>query len=1047
MMKSRKIIQSAILIMMWTAGISTATGSIPYEINYQGYLTDDQGDPLTGTHNFVFSMYDAATGGTALWTENHTAVSVENGVFHVIMGEFTAIDPDLFGTDFDGVYWLEVEIDGGVLEPRQRFTSVGQAFRSENAEDVYDQDVNPRSIAITGYGQVIDAAGQWVGNPTGLTGPSGPAGDTGPEGPQGVEGPTGPQGETGPAGPQGSTGLTGPQGATGAVGPQGSTGLTGPQGETGAAGPQGSTGLTGPQGATGAAGPQGSTGLTGPQGATGATGPQGSTGLTGPQGATGAAGPQGSTGLTGPQGATGAAGPQGSTGLTGPQGATGAAGPQGSTGLTGPQGATGAAGPQGSTGLTGPQGATGAAGPQGSTGLTGPQGATGAAGPQGSTGITGPQGATGAAGPQGSTGLTGPQGATGAAGPQGSTGITGPQGATGAAGPQGSTGLTGPQGATGAAGPQGSTGITGPQGATGAAGPQGSTGLTGPQGATGAAGPQGSTGITGPQGATGAAGPQGSTGITGPHGETGATGPHGETGATGPQGEAGATGPQGEAGATGPQGPIGPTGPVGGSNKQLIYNDNGSAAGSIAYYDESSDYMGIGTSEPASRLEIAGGKLRLSSTDYMNGQIQIHSSLSTSDAGSETSIGFYNQEAMNWVIGPGAGTGAKGDSPFGFLCSQSGVVMALMNDGKVGVGTDDPGHKLQLNGDLYVTGAYHDSSESAGSAGQVLSSTGTGTQWTAAGAGPTGPQGPSGDRGPSGPQGQTGPAGPVGGSDRQLIYNDDGSSAGAAVYYNDASGNLGIGTFGPASKLEIAGGKLYISSNDYGNGQIQIRNSLQTSDSGSETSIGFFNEGSLNWVIGPGAGTGTTGDSPFGFYSARGGIALALTADSDVGIGTTVPGNFRLKVNGEIAYVTDSATRRVHNQSTSIVKTSGATLFGFNWADVDATNYKVDLPTAGDYLVYGTFRAIHQGSANGFAAVRLYNVTDSQVVANSMRMLIEIQGGTSHGLVNMMCSGLWRVSVDGSKTIRLQGIATVQNTVGIQCDGNGYNEFGYIRLF
>ena len=39
----------------------------------------------------------------------------------------------------------------------------------------------------------------------------------------------------------------------------------------------------------------------------------------------------------------------------------------------------------------------------------------------------------------------------------------------------------------------------------------------------------------------------------------------------------------------------------------------------------------------------------------------------------------------------------------------------------------------KINGDLTVTGAYYDSSSSAGTSGQVLSSTGTGTSWVAAG--------------------------------------------------------------------------------------------------------------------------------------------------------------------------------------------------------------------------------------------------------------------------------------------------------------------------
>jgi hypothetical protein len=79
------------------------------------------------------------------------------------------------------------------------------------------------NIAVGGT-PVIDAGGNWVGSPTGLTGPQGPKGDagaTGPVGPQGPQGDTGAVGATGPAGPQGPEGATGPTGPIGLQGPEG----------------------------------------------------------------------------------------------------------------------------------------------------------------------------------------------------------------------------------------------------------------------------------------------------------------------------------------------------------------------------------------------------------------------------------------------------------------------------------------------------------------------------------------------------------------------------------------------------------------------------------------------------------------------------------------------------------------------------------------------------------------------------------------------------------------------------------------------------------
>ena len=139
----------------------------------------------------------------------------------------------------------------------------------------------------------------------------------------------------------------------------------------------------------------------------------------------------------------------------------------------------------------------------GSGGATGPQGPTGANGTDGVDGATGPQGPTGANGTDGVDGATGPQGPTGANGTDGVDGATGPQGPTGANGTDGTDGATGPQGPTGADGTDGVDGATGPQGPTGANGTDGVDGATGPQGPTGANGTDGVDGATGPQGPTG----------------------------------------------------------------------------------------------------------------------------------------------------------------------------------------------------------------------------------------------------------------------------------------------------------------------------------------------------------------------------------------------------------------------------------------------------------------------------------------------------------------------------------------------------------------
>ncbi len=270
-----------LLFILMTGSINTL-GAIPQQISYQGHLFDADGLPLNGTYPFTFSLFDADTGGTALWTETQASIPIQEGVFNVSLGEINPID-----LDFAGSLWLEVTIGDETLSPRMPLTSVGQAY---HAQDVSDETIHPRSIAISGYGEVISSAGEWMGETTGLIGPTGPQGPIGPQGIQGIAGPTGPVGPQGIQGDIGPQGPTGPQGIQGDIGPQGPAGPQGIQGDIGPQGPIGPQGIQGDIGPQGPTGPQGIQGDIGPQGP---TGPQGSQGDIGPQGPTG---PQGTTG-------------------------------------------------------------------------------------------------------------------------------------------------------------------------------------------------------------------------------------------------------------------------------------------------------------------------------------------------------------------------------------------------------------------------------------------------------------------------------------------------------------------------------------------------------------------------------------------------------------------------------------------------------------------------------------------------------------------------------------------------------------------------------
>uniref|UniRef100_A0A7V2ZMJ2 Uncharacterized protein n=1 Tax=Ignavibacterium album TaxID=591197 RepID=A0A7V2ZMJ2_9BACT len=109
----------ALLVVAMISGKIIAQG-IPQTINFQGVLKDASGNIVSnGDYNITFKIYNAESGGTALWTETKL-VNVVNGVFSTQLGSITPIT-----LPFDVAYWLGVTVGSNPeMTPRTAFTSV-----------------------------------------------------------------------------------------------------------------------------------------------------------------------------------------------------------------------------------------------------------------------------------------------------------------------------------------------------------------------------------------------------------------------------------------------------------------------------------------------------------------------------------------------------------------------------------------------------------------------------------------------------------------------------------------------------------------------------------------------------------------------------------------------------------------------------------------------------------------------------------------------------------------------------------------------------------
>jgi hypothetical protein len=109
-------------------------------LSYQGRLVNPStGNPLSGTFQMTFRLWDAATGGSsALWTETKTNVQVTNGLFSTLLGESVALNLAAFdGRDL----WLGVQVGSDAeATPRIPVAYAPYAIRASTAANAANAD-------------------------------------------------------------------------------------------------------------------------------------------------------------------------------------------------------------------------------------------------------------------------------------------------------------------------------------------------------------------------------------------------------------------------------------------------------------------------------------------------------------------------------------------------------------------------------------------------------------------------------------------------------------------------------------------------------------------------------------------------------------------------------------------------------------------------------------------------------------------------------------------------------------------------------------------
>lgn len=155
----RVLVTLAILVGAAAISQTVEAQEVPPVLPYQGFLTQGNGSPVDGTATIVFRLYRNANDVTPVWTETHSNVAVEDGVFYVYLGAVTDLVP--YFTDGSTMF-LSLDVNGdGEATPRQEIGSVPYALLSGNALNLGGQPAN-QFLTRT---EILNLIQQYAGKP------------------------------------------------------------------------------------------------------------------------------------------------------------------------------------------------------------------------------------------------------------------------------------------------------------------------------------------------------------------------------------------------------------------------------------------------------------------------------------------------------------------------------------------------------------------------------------------------------------------------------------------------------------------------------------------------------------------------------------------------------------------------------------------------------------------------------------------------------------------------------------------------------------------
>jgi hypothetical protein len=113
---------------------AAAEAQVPALLNYQGRLVDGSG-LVNGDVEMSIRLYNQSSGGT-LELEDSNTVTVIDGLYRTYVGDYI-VSGSLAQALTNAEVWIEIEVDGIILTPRERLVSVAYAMSADETDPVW----------------------------------------------------------------------------------------------------------------------------------------------------------------------------------------------------------------------------------------------------------------------------------------------------------------------------------------------------------------------------------------------------------------------------------------------------------------------------------------------------------------------------------------------------------------------------------------------------------------------------------------------------------------------------------------------------------------------------------------------------------------------------------------------------------------------------------------------------------------------------------------------------------------------------------------------